>query len=122
VRFLGGVDPRAVPGWINAATLLVVPSRWKEAFGLVALQAAQQARPVVGSRVGGLPEVVLHKETGLLVEREDPEALARAVLRLLADPTLAIRLGEEGRSRAAQRFSWTAHLDSFSKLYADLAC
>jgi glycogen(starch) synthase len=111
-----------VPGWINAATLLVVPSRWKEAFGLVALQAAQQARPVVGSRVGGLPEVVLHEETGLLVEREDPEALARAVLRLLADPTLAIRLGEGGRSRAAQHFSWTAHLDSFSKLYARLAC
>ena len=122
VRFLGWVDPRAVPGLINAATLLVVPSRWKEAFGLVALQAAQQARPVVGSRVGGLPEVVLHEETGLLVEREDPEALARAVLRLLADPIRAIRLGEEGRSRAIKHFSWEAHLDNFSKVYRQLAC
>jgi glycosyltransferase involved in cell wall biosynthesis len=66
--------------------------------------------------------VVLHEETGLLVEREDPEALARAVLRLLVDPTLAIRLGEEGQNRTAQRFSWKAHLDSFSKLYTQLKC
>ncbi|MEB3258929.1 MAG: glycosyltransferase family 4 protein [Cyanobacteriota bacterium] len=121
VRFLGWVDPQAVPGLINTATLVVVPSRWMEAFGIVALQAAQQARPVVASRVGGLPEVVLHDETGLLVEREDPEGLARAVLRLLADPELTRRLGEEGRRRAAEQFSWTAHLDDFCKLYGQLA-
>jgi glycogen(starch) synthase len=117
VRFLGWVAPERIPELINTATLVLVPSRWREAFGLVALQAASQARPVIAARVGGLPEVVAEGETGLLVPKEDPAALAGAVLQLLSDPDRAIRLGEQGRWRARDRFSWEAHLDAFASLY-----
>lgn len=120
VRFLGWVEPEQVAALINTATLVLVPSRWREAFGLVALQAASQARPVVAARVGGLPEVVADGETGLLVPKEEPAALAEAVLRLLAEPELAIRLGEQGRRRASERFGWETHLDAFSRLYRQL--
>ena len=120
VRLLGWVEPEQVPALINTATLVLVPSRWREAFGLVALQGASQARPVVAARVGGLPEVVADGETGLLVPKEEPAALAEAVLKLLAEPELAIRLGEQGRRRAGERFGWQTHLDAFGKLYRQL--
>ena len=84
VDFRGWVEPAAVPALINQATVVLIPSRWREPFGLVALEAAHLARPVVASRVGGLPEAF--GEGGLLVAPEDPPALAAGVRRLLDSP------------------------------------
>ena len=120
VELRGWIEPESVPALINEATLVIMPSRWLEAFGLVALQAAQQARPVVAARVGGLPEVVADGESGILFERENHAELARAIVRLLDDPSLATRLGETGRRLAGERFSWTRHLDAFAELYRRL--
>ena len=120
VKFRGWVEPESVPALINEATLVIMPSRWQEALGLVALQAAQQARPVVAARVGGLPEVVADGESGILFERENHAELARAIVRLLDDPSLATRLGETGRRLAGERFNWTQHLDTFAELYRRL--
>jgi glycogen synthase len=64
VRFLGWLLPGDIPAAINAATVVLAPSRWKEPFGLVALQGAQMGRPVIASRTGGLAEIVVHEETG----------------------------------------------------------
>jgi len=120
VRFRGWVEPEKVPGLINEATLVVMPSRWREAFGLVALQAAQQARPVVAARVGGLPEVVVDGESGILFANEDHAELARGIVRLLDDPRLAIRLGATGRRLAGERFGWNRHLNRYTELYQRL--
>ena len=120
VRFRGWVEPEKVPALINEATLVVMPSRWREAFGLVALQAAQQARPVVAARVGGLPEVVVDGESGILFAREDHAELARGIVRLLDDPRLAISLGETGRRLAGERFGWNRHLNRYVELYRRL--
>jgi glycogen(starch) synthase len=120
VRFAGWVSPEAVPALINEAALVVMPSRWEEAFGLVALQAAQMGRPVVATRVGGLPEVVLHGETGLVVGKEDGAALAEAILFLLEHPDEAARLGEAARRRAADAFSMDRYLDQHDALYRRL--
>ena len=120
VQFRGWVEPEKVPALINEATLVVMPSRWREAFGLVALQAAQQARPVVAARVGGLPEVVVDGESGILFAREDHAELARGLVRLLDDPSWAIRLGETGRRLAGERFGWNRHLDRYVELYRRL--
>jgi glycogen(starch) synthase len=117
VEFVGTVAPDDVPALIDAASLVVVPSRWDEPFGLVALEAALMARPVVAARVGGLAEVVEHGVTGLLVEREDPEALADAVIRLLEDPAAADRMALRARERARQRFSWARCVDEYEQLY-----
>jgi glycogen synthase len=117
VDFVGGVPPEDVPAVINAASLVVVPSRWDEPFGLVALEAALMARPVVAARVGGLVEVVEHGETGVVVDRDDHQALADAMLALLADPDAADRMGVTARARALERFGWDRCVDEYERLY-----
>jgi glycogen(starch) synthase len=117
VEFRGAVPPEEVPALINTASLVVVPSRWDEPFGLVALEAALMARPVVAARVGGLAEAVEHGTTGLLVERENSVALAGGMLHLLADPALADRMGLAARERARARFAWDRCVDEYERLY-----
>ena len=120
VEFLGWVDPDRVPGLINTATVVVVPSRFQEPFPLVALQAAQMARPVVATRTGGLPESVAHGETGLVVDREDPHQLADAVNFLLAHPEVAAAYGQAARARVQAVFSPTRYVAAYDSLYKRL--
>jgi glycogen(starch) synthase len=119
VEFVGWVTPERVPALLNTATVVVMPSR-REGFGLVALQAALMARPVVATRVGGLPEVVLHQQTGLLVERDDSHGLAEAIASLLARPAVATRMGQAARQRAQEVFSWKGCVDAYDRLYRQL--
>jgi glycosyltransferase involved in cell wall biosynthesis len=86
---------------------VVVPSTWQEPFGLVALEAMSAQACVVASAVGGLPELVAHERTGLLVPADDVAALADAMARLLADPALRQRLGRAARAEVVRRFSYT---------------
>jgi glycogen(starch) synthase len=120
-RFTGWVDPADVAALIDEHTVLCVPSRWHESFGLVPLQGALGARPVIASAVGGLPEAVLDGVTGVVVPPEDPAALAAALRSLLADPATAARLGAAGRERALTEFSLEAHVDAYDNLYAEVA-
>ncbi len=106
VRFLGVRPAGEVRRLLAGAEIVIAPSRW-EAFGLVLLEAMAAGRPVIASRVGGVPEVVEDFETGLLVPPDDPSALADAIGRLLDDATLGARLGRCGRE-VAERCSWEA--------------
>jgi len=119
-EFLGWVVPAQVPALMNDASVVVMPSRWQEAFGLVAVQAAQMARPIVATRVGGLREAVRDGESGLLVEPEDPAALARAVTVLLEDRSLALRMGTAARERALAEFGIERYADDYDQLYHHL--
>ncbi len=101
VAFLGFV--KDVPDLLSQADVLCVPSR-SEGLGLSALEAMASGVPVVASRVGGLPEVILDGETGLLVPPEDPEALRVALKTLLDDPKLRKAMGEAGKNRARAMF------------------
>lgn len=74
-------------------------------------------RPVVASRVGGLADAVVDGRTGLLVEPEDPEGLARAIARLVADADLRRRLGEAGPGRVAEGFLASQMVAAYEKLY-----
>jgi glycogen synthase len=120
VEFTGWVRPEDVPSLLNRATLVLVPSRWQEAFGLVALEAAQMARPVVATAVGGLPEVVLDGRTGAIVPPESPAAIAEAVCTLLGDPVRARTLGRAARARAARAFGFASYVRAHERLYARL--
>jgi glycosyltransferase involved in cell wall biosynthesis len=102
------------------ATLVVVPSR-VEGFGLVALEAAMMGRPVVATNVGGLPEVVQHEATGLIVDADDMGAFVRAIERLLDDPSAAREMGARARERALGRFAWPQHVGAYDALYRRLA-
>jgi len=123
VRFTGWVPPAAVPDLIDQASVVVVPSRWREPFGLVALQAMQRARPVVAAARGGLPEVVRSGETGLLVPSDDADALADGILHVLDDPDRAGAMGLAGLERARKRFGFerfiAEHDALYSRLFAD---
>jgi len=117
VEFTGWVSPEQVPELIANATIVVVPSRWREPFGLVAVEAAQMARPIVATRVGGLPEVVLHHKTGLLVENEDHVALADHVAFLLQHPERATQMGQAAYRRAQDVFSMERFVNDYDVLY-----
>jgi glycogen synthase len=121
VSFSGWVPPERVPDLINEATIVAVPSRCREAFCLVALEAALMERPVVATNVGGLGEAVADGETGHLVPEDDPEALANALLTLLRDPDRAAAMGRAGRARAMREFDHDAHVDAYADIYARLA-
>jgi glycosyltransferase involved in cell wall biosynthesis len=110
-EFTGFQDPTP---YVAAADVVLVPSR-VESFGLVAVEALLLGRPVVATNIGGLPEVIRDGETGVLVEPEDPAALADAVIRLLSDPARAAELGRAGREDARSRFSMEAYSADLSE-------
>jgi glycogen(starch) synthase len=119
VDFLGWVAPEHVAAVIDTATMVVMPSR-TEGIPLVAIQAALMARPVVATRVGGNPEIVRHRETGLLVEPEDSKALGEAIAWLLGNPHAAAEYGREARRQALEKFSFDRCADQYDALYRRL--
>jgi glycogen(starch) synthase len=119
VDVIGWVAPDKVPSLINASTIVLMPSR-QDSMPLVALEASLMARPIVATRVGGLPEVVVHGETGLLVESENSDALAEASLFLLNNPETARKLGGAARDRAQKLFNWERHVNAYDALYRNL--
>jgi glycogen synthase len=131
VRLAAAVAGRARIRWINAmlphddvmqlyshATLFVCPSVY-EPFGLINLEAMACGTAVVASRVGGIPEVVVHGETGVLVPPGEPEALAAAVSALCGDPERAARFGAAGRRRVEAEFSWEHIAERTLAIYRD---
>jgi glycogen synthase len=119
VDVIGWVAPDSIASLINKATMIIMPSRW-EGLPSVALQAAAMGRPVVGTRVPGLSEVVAHNETGLLVEPENIEAIADATTFLLTHPHTAMQMGESARSRMQNVFGWKRCVDAYDELYRKL--
>jgi glycosyltransferase involved in cell wall biosynthesis len=102
------------------AAVVACPSR-REGFGVACLEAMAHGRPVVATPVGGLRDLVVDGETGLVVPARDPAALRAALERLLGDRELRRRLGEAGRRRAGERFSWPAVTDATLAAYAEAA-
>ena len=116
-HFLGFLpDTGPVMGLMD---VVVIPSVW-EPFGLVAAEAMAALRPVVATRVGGLPEVVIDGDTGLLAPPAEPAALADAVDYLLRDPDLRRRLAASGRARVETDFSLAALTAKMTALYQRL--
>ncbi|POX46417.1 glycosyltransferase [Streptomyces sp. Ru72] len=105
VIFTGGVAPRDVPPLLRAADVVVCPADY-EPFGIVPLEAMACGRPVVASAVGGQLDTVADPTTGRLVPPRDPEAVARAVGELLADPDKREACGAAGRRRVLRRYGW----------------
>jgi glycosyltransferase involved in cell wall biosynthesis len=105
--------------WLPGLDVFVLPSRL-EALGLAAIEAMLARRPVVGSDTGGLPEVVVEGETGLLVAPEDPGALATTIAGLLSDPARRAAMGERGREVALSRFGVDRMVREYEAVYEEL--
>lgn len=101
---------------VRRSLFTVAPSLWPEPFGLVALEAGAAGKPIVASDIGGLRDIVVDGETGLLVAPEDRPALVAAMRRLLADEDLRQRLGDAARERA-QQFSPAEIVPRFEAAY-----
>jgi alpha-maltose-1-phosphate synthase len=104
---------------LTHAAVFACPSLY-EPLGIVNLEAMACATAVVGSRVGGIPEVVADGVTGLLVSPDDPAALAMALNTVLTQPSLATSMGQAGRDRAVSEFGWRAVAEQTAALYSEL--
>jgi len=105
VYFTGRLSDEELFRAYKLADVVAIPSRY-EPFGIVTLEAMAAAKPVVASRVGGLREIVVDGETGILVPPDDPYALAAAIERLLDNPELAAEMGRRGRQRVEELYRW----------------
>lgn len=116
VEFLGQVPPARMPAlydeadiYLNAPNVDNMPNSVVEAFAA--------GLPVVTTRAGGIPYIVAHEENGLLVDCDDHAALAAAALRLLADPDLALRIGDRARRDVLSKYTWGAVRDGWRRAY-----
>lgn len=121
VRLLGSRPHSDVEALYALADVVVHPAVWPEPFSRVPLEAAALAKPVIGTRIGGTPEAVEDKVTGLLVERDDPQALAQAVEQLLADEPLRRELGRRAAEAAAAKFGPQRVVDQLLAAYRGAA-
>jgi glycosyltransferase involved in cell wall biosynthesis len=108
--FIGPVPHARIHDYFSVADVFVgpsinIPGEWTEAQGNTFVEALFAEVPVVASRVGGIPDAIIHEHTGLLVDERAPDQIARAVLRLLTDEGLATRLREVGYRHAVENFS-----------------
>jgi glycogen(starch) synthase len=117
IHFPGWIVPDEIAGLINRHSIVLMPSRWDEPFGLVALQAAQMGRPIIAARVGALPEIVVEEITGKLVERENVPALSQALRYLLETPPLGEKLGRQASLHVASQFSFKHCVAEYEHLY-----
>jgi glycosyltransferase involved in cell wall biosynthesis len=119
VTIVGRVSDDELVAWYRRAQVLVSPSLY-EGFGLPAAEAMACGTPVVATDAGALPEVVAGGETGAVVPARDPRALAGAIAELLADPARCRRMGEAGRRRVLERFTWEQHARGLDALYREV--
>lgn len=120
VIFTGYIDSSSVEEFrqfYRRANVFVFPSVWDEPLGLVALEAMASCTPVVGSKKGGIPLAVKNDQTGYLVRARSPKQIADTVNKILADPELEKRLGENARKLVEERFSLKKMAHKFHDIY-----
>jgi glycosyltransferase involved in cell wall biosynthesis len=117
VTFTGLMEDPLAEGLFAAADVVCQVSRWEEVFGWVIAEAMASGKPVVATRVGGIPELVEHRTTGFLVDRGDVLAISNRILELLRDPALGKRMGEAGLRAARLKFNLQVNVSQLLKLY-----
>ncbi len=120
VTFFGTIPHRELPRYFAIADVVAGTSFASETFGIILCEALGCARPVIASDWAGFREVVVHEQTGLVVPKQDPAALARAIERLLREPALAWRMAEAGRERVTRLFTWPAVADRVEAVYREV--
>jgi glycosyltransferase involved in cell wall biosynthesis len=113
-QFLG--FQKNIPRWLTAADFVLVPSH-AEPLGNATLEAMAFGRPVIGTRVGGIPEMIDENQTGLLVPAKSPLELSKAIEHLITTPVVRVRLGSQARVCCERRFSLKTHTENILNEY-----
>jgi len=117
VEYLGKVPNDNLPAYLNLADISLVPSIWFEILGRVIIEAMSCGTPVICSDLGGMPEVNINNATGLTVPAKDSEALATAIKKLLDDDSLREQLGQAGRQRVENYYTYEKVADQFINIF-----
>ena len=119
-EFTGYLTGKALETRLRNASVVVVPSEWHENSPLSILEAMAHGKPIVASRIGGIPELVRDRKTGLLFEPKDTQQLSDCIRLLLGDSDLRIKLGREARRIAETEYSLERHGATLLSLYESL--
>jgi glycosyltransferase involved in cell wall biosynthesis len=117
LTWTGLIEDPFIAGVYDAADIVCQASRWEEVFGWVIAEAMAYGRPVIGTRVGGIPEVVTDQETGFLIERGDVRALARKLVALIDDPSQRAAMGTAGRAKVHAHFDLRKNVTQLMESY-----
>ena len=120
MRFHGVVSHDDLAELYSKASVVVLPSVVAENCPLVVLEAMASGRAVIGSRIGGIPELVVENETGLLFNPRETNELSEKIIHLLLDREMAERMGRSGRKRVERKFSAEVHVRRILDLYCKL--
>jgi glycosyltransferase involved in cell wall biosynthesis len=107
------------PNLLAACDIFALPSG-QESFGIAFIEAWACGKPIVGARIGAIPSVIDEGRDGLLVAYQDADDLARAILELLADPSRRVRMGEAGRRKVLENYTWEIVTDQLRAVYTQV--
>jgi len=119
VRFVGYVEHDLVPSLFYASDIYISPSLI-ETFGISLIEAAASFKPVIASKIGGIEDAVIDGETGVLVDPNNIDQIANAAIQLLTDEGFRRKLGENGRRRVEQLFSWEKVGERLDKIISEV--
>jgi glycosyltransferase involved in cell wall biosynthesis len=117
VKFIGRLNREDIDKFYSKARFAIVPSIWYETFGIVIVEAMANGLPVIGSNIGGIPEIIEHGKTGFLVKPGDPDDLANKMRLLWDNPDLCRRMGEAGREKAVREYSEEVYYKKLMDIY-----
>jgi len=117
IRFMGKLERERIPSIVAGCKVFALSSR-KEPFGIVLLEAMAMSRPIVATRVGGIPEIIEHERNGILVDPDDVEQFANAISLLLQRPDWANDMGNRAYQDVTERFDWSVIIQDYIEEYA----
>jgi len=118
VDFVGAIEYHQMPKFLESLDIAVMPSTCNaESFGVAALEASATGLPVVGTKVGGIPEVITDEVTGYLAENKNAKEVAKYLMLLIDQRELRNKMGLAGRKMVEEKYSWQSCLFSMQQLY-----
>jgi glycosyltransferase involved in cell wall biosynthesis len=116
---VGAIPSNQKPHYFAESDIVVIPSL-QEAFGLVVSEAMASGKPVVGSRVGGIPDQIIDGYNGFLVQPKNPLEIAEKILWLTDNPSVAKHMGRRGRDMVERKFNIEKRIETILSLYEKL--
>jgi len=117
VTFEGYKSGEELKSLYKNSAFVVFPSEWYEVFGLIAVEASAYGKPVIGSNIGAIPEIIINEKTGLLFETGDYNELREKIKNLLSNPSLITKMGKDARKRAEEEYNAELHYKRLMEVY-----